>query len=146
MGTGCEKRLDRRLAGWRVKYLSKGGRLTLIKGVLSSIPTYLLSLFSIRSSMAIKLEVIQRKFLWGSFGSDFKYHLVIWNVVKLPILDGGLVVRDLKIFNEALLGKCLWRFMNKRDSLWRRLISTKYGVTVLVGVGGILRIQMVLTD
>jgi len=63
-------------------YLSKGERLTLIKSVLSSIPTYFLYLFPLPSLVAIKLEEIQRKFLWGSFGSDFKFHLVRWNIVK----------------------------------------------------------------
>ena len=56
--------------------------------------------------MANKLEAIQRKFLWGFFGSDFKFHLVRWNIIKNPIPDGGLGVRDLRLFNEALLGKC----------------------------------------
>ena len=63
--------------------------------------------------MATLREAIQRKFLWGSFGSDFKYHLVRWNVVKLPMLDGGLGVRDLRIFNEALEGRWSRRFMNE---------------------------------
>ena len=55
--------------------------------------------------MTAKLEAIQRKFLWGSFGADFKYHLVRWDIVKLPMSEGGLGVRDLKLSNEALLGK-----------------------------------------
>ena len=40
-----------------------------------------------------------------SFGSDFKYHLVKRNIIKNPITDGGLSVRDLRLSNEALLGK-----------------------------------------
>ena len=28
---------------------------------------------------------------------------------------------------EALLGKWLWRYMNDKDSLWRRVIRSKYG-------------------
>jgi len=73
--------------------------------VLSSISTYFLSLLSLPVSKANRLEAIQRKFLWGSFGSDFKFHLVRWNVVKQPISTGGLGMRDLRLFNEALLGK-----------------------------------------
>ena len=60
-------RFERRLSGWKSKYLSKGGRLTLIKSVLSSLPTYFLSLFPLPTSVANKLESIQRKFLWGVF-------------------------------------------------------------------------------
>jgi len=100
-------RFEKRLSGWKSFFLSKGGRLTLIKSVLSSIPTYFLSVLPLTVSVANELEAIQRKFLWGSFGSDFKFHLVNWKVVKQPILGRGLGVRDLLFFNETLLGKWL---------------------------------------
>ena len=78
-----------------------------MKSVLSSIPTYFLSLFPIPSSMANKLEVIQRRFLWGSFGDDFKYHPVKWVILKQPFPKRGLGIGDLIAFNEAFLGKWL---------------------------------------
>jgi len=81
--------------------------------------------------VANRLEAIQRKFLWGSFGSNFKFHLVKWNVVKQPLSAGGLGVRDLRLLNEALLGKWLWRFMNEKDNLWRKVVVMKYGTTSL---------------
>ena len=112
-----------------LRYLSKGGRLTLIKSVLSSIPTYYLSLFPLPASVAHKMEVLQRNFLWGSFGSDFKFHLVRWNMVKQPFSIGGLGVKDLRLFNEALLGKWLWRFLTEKGKLWREVVALKYGTT-----------------
>ena len=69
-------KFKKRLSGWKSSYLFKGERLTLIKSVLSSIPTYFLSLFPLPVSVTNRLEAIQRKFLWSSFGSDFKFHLV----------------------------------------------------------------------
>ena len=33
------EKIERRLAGWKKLYLSKGGRLTLLKSTLSSLPT-----------------------------------------------------------------------------------------------------------
>lgn len=41
------EKIERKLAGWKKLYLSKGGRLTLLKSMLFSLPTYFLSLFTI---------------------------------------------------------------------------------------------------
>ena len=38
------EKMERRLAGWKRLYLSKGGKVTLIKSTLSNLPTYFLSL------------------------------------------------------------------------------------------------------
>jgi hypothetical protein len=47
----------------------------------------------------------------------------------MPIAHGGLGVRDLVIFNKALLGKWLWRFGVEDSKFWRRVFVAKYGVT-----------------
>jgi hypothetical protein len=49
---------DRRLAGWKKIYLSKGGHLTLLKSTLSSLPMYYISLFPIPISVAKRIECI----------------------------------------------------------------------------------------
>ena len=41
------ERVKKKLADWKRLYLSKGGRLTLLKSTLLSLPTYYLSLFTI---------------------------------------------------------------------------------------------------
>ena len=56
-----------------------------------------------------------------------KFHLEHWKRVCEPLQTGGLGIRNLAIFNKALLGKCLWRYGTKRDSLWRRVVDKKYG-------------------
>ena len=70
------ERMEKKLSGWKQLYLSKGGRLTLLKSTLSSLPTYYLSLFTIPKAVANRLERIQRNFLWGSSVECFKYPLV----------------------------------------------------------------------
>ena len=117
------EKFHRKLAGWKKLYLSKGGRLTLLKSTLSSLPTYYLSLFTIPSHVANKIEKIQRDFLWG----DSKIHLVGWDKVCAPKVNGGLGIRKLTTFNKALLGKWLWRFGVEETRLWRRVVALKFG-------------------
>ena len=52
------EKMERRLARWKSLYFSKGGRLTLLKSTLSSLPTYYLSLFTVLISVAKRLEKI----------------------------------------------------------------------------------------
>ena len=40
-----EERFRKRLASWKIQYISKGGRVTLIHSTLSSLPIYYQSLF-----------------------------------------------------------------------------------------------------
>ena len=42
---GVEERFRKKLAIWKMQYISKGGRLTLIKSILSNLPIYIMSLF-----------------------------------------------------------------------------------------------------
>jgi hypothetical protein len=72
-------------------------------------PTYMMSLFSIPAYMAKRIEKIC-DFLWGGMNDDFKFDLVEWDKVCSPINEGGLGIRNMRRFNQALLGKLLWRF------------------------------------
>jgi hypothetical protein len=121
------EKVERRLAGWKQLYLSKGGKVTLIKSMLSNIPTYFLSLFPILAGVAQRLEKLQRDFLWCGMEEKPKYHLVKWSQICSPIQNGGLAIRDLGIFNQVLLGKWLWRYGLERDALWRSVVDVKYG-------------------
>ena len=106
---------------------TKGGRLTLLKSTLSSLPTYYLSLFTIPQHVADRLERIQRNFLWGRSDEVFKYPLVAWDKVVWLVEAGDLGIRKIGFFNQVLLGKWLWCFGKEVTHLWRQVIATKYG-------------------
>ena len=79
-------------------------KITLIKSTLSSLPTYFLSLFLIPVDIAIRIERLQRNFLWGGIVESPKFRLVKWPRFVLPC---SLGIRNLRAFNQALLGKWL---------------------------------------
>jgi hypothetical protein len=121
------EKMERKLGGWKRMYLSKGGKLILIKSTLSNLPTYFLSLFHLPADVAYRLEKIQRDFLWNGLGDQPKFHLLNWAKVCVPIEKGGLGVKNLRLFNQSLLGKWLWRYGKERDAFWRQVVEVKYG-------------------
>ena len=52
----------------------------------------------------------------------------------LPVELGGLGIRGVASFSQALLGKWLWRYGHEVTHPWRRVISTKFGE----GQGGVV--------
>ena len=94
--------MEKKLSGWKRLYLSKGGRLMLLKSTLSSLPTYFFSLFTIPKSVVARLESIQKNFLWRSSEGSFKYPLVAWEKVCLPVEMGGLGIRSAVSFNRFI--------------------------------------------
>ena len=58
MWDGVEERLRKRLACWKRSYLSKGGRITLIRSTLSSMPIYHMSLVRMPKTVVNHFEKI----------------------------------------------------------------------------------------
>ena len=56
-------------------------------------------------------------------GDKSNFHLVRWDKISAPLQSEGLAIRNLRRFNEELLGKWWWRFGNDQDVLWRRVIG-----------------------
>ena len=77
--------------------------------------------------MRLRLEKIQRDFLWGGGTLDSKPHLVKWDIICSNRRMGGLGVRRLHSLNKALFCKWIWRFASEREAFWRQIISGKYG-------------------
>jgi hypothetical protein len=111
-------------------FLSRGGRLTLIRAVLEGIPIYYLSLFKMPIGVAKSLERLMRNFLWEGLEEGRKDHLIRWELVARSIEKGGLGVGNLVERNKALMGKWLWRFPLEPDALWHKVLKSIYGIDV----------------
>ncbi|KAL4347618.1 hypothetical protein GQ457_17G007830 [Hibiscus cannabinus] len=117
---------QKRLDGWKGKILSLGGRITLAKSVLSSLPIYYLSMFQLPACTAAKLNSLISNFIWGN-KEGRAIHWVKWEIICKPKIRGGLGLWDLRLKNRALLNKWLWRYGEEKESLWRKVVDAKYG-------------------
>ena len=102
------RKCETKLAKWKQRHISFGGRVTLINAVLTALPIYFFSFFRIPNKIVEKLANIQRRFLWGEGMEQRKIVWVNWETVCLPKEKGGLGIKDLWTFNTALLGKWRW--------------------------------------
>ncbi|KAJ4827119.1 hypothetical protein Tsubulata_002464 [Turnera subulata] len=96
-----------RLHSWKGRFLSFAGRLELLKSVLSSLPLFYLSMFTIPVLVAKKLVRIQRTCLWGGTTITKKLCLIAWAKIAKPKEHGGLGVENLLLKNQSLLFKWL---------------------------------------
>ncbi|RVW41946.1 putative ribonuclease H protein [Vitis vinifera] len=81
--------MRKKLARWKSQYISKGGRITLIRSTLANMPIYFMSMLSMPRKVRLRLERIQREFLWGGGALERKIHLVKWELVCLEKDNGG---------------------------------------------------------
>ena len=100
------RNIESRLASRKAKLLSRGGRLTLIKSVLNSLPVYFMSMFKMPKAVATKIVKLQRRFFWGGRNGENKScPTVKWSDIELPREMGGLGVGNILHKNLILLFK-----------------------------------------
>ncbi|GKB76698.1 RNA-directed DNA polymerase, eukaryota [Tanacetum coccineum] len=120
-------KLRSRLSKWKVKTLSVGGRLTLLKSVLGASPIYNLSIYKAPITVLKEMERIRSNFFKGSDSNDRKISWVSWDKVLASKKVGGLGVSSYYALNRALILKWVWRFVSQDGSLWFRVIQALYG-------------------
>nr|GEY13309.1 RNA-directed DNA polymerase, eukaryota, reverse transcriptase zinc-binding domain protein [Tanacetum cinerariifolium] len=106
------EKMMNRLSKWKMKTLSIGGRLTLLKVVLGLCQFIICSYLSKKST-------------WVS-----------WNKVLASKEKGGLGVSSLFALNRALMFKWVWQFFNQKDSLWAKVMQEIHGVDGRIGRDG----------
>nr|GEZ03358.1 RNA-directed DNA polymerase, eukaryota, reverse transcriptase zinc-binding domain protein [Tanacetum cinerariifolium] len=117
-----------RLSKWKLKTLCIGGRFTLMKSVLSSLPLRYFFIFKVPKGYLNKMEAYRRNFFNGLDISDRKLAMIGWKKILATKKNGGLGVSSLFSLNRALLFKWIWRFISNGASLWSRLITAIHGV------------------
>lgn len=119
------EKFSSKIEGWHGRFLSFGGKITLLKAVLASLPTHVFSCMAIPKQVQRRIEGLMAAFLWSQNGQS-RTHWVSWRKISRPIADGGLGIRSVKDTIFGLHGKLAWKILSQQ-SLWTRMILQKYG-------------------
>jgi hypothetical protein len=79
-----------RLSGWKSRFLYFGGRLVLLKSVLTSLPVYALSFFKAPACTIAYIESLFINFFWGGGEDHRKTSWISWKNICLRREYGGL--------------------------------------------------------
>lgn len=114
--------INRKLSGWKSRFLSLARITTLVKSVVASIPTYTMKCNLLPLSIRNHIDYLQRNFLWGSTPDKRKLHLANWDLVTTPLKAGGLDVQKINGNFFALLASLYRRFLRNKEHLWANVL------------------------
>jgi len=118
-------KVDKQLNIWYHKYLSRAGRLVLIKAVIEATPVYWMTLVWIPRGILSHLQNLCCKFLWKGNQPGRIFAWTSWESLALPKSWGGWGINRLDTFSQALAAKLGWQLLNN-NSLWTKVIVSKY--------------------
>ena len=106
--------IQSRIASWKVRWLSLGRRILLIKSVLAIIPNYFIVVLKIPPKFLVTIQKLIKGFLWsGNMDESRKIPLISLQDMSLTPNIGGARIHDLSIRNEAFGGKLIWHMLCK---------------------------------
>jgi len=121
---GILAKVRSRILGWSSKFLSSGGKIILIKHVLTSIPIFLLQVLSPPKSFLVALGRMLNGFLWNQSADQKRIHWKSWEKLSFPVQEGGLGFRSFSSVVDAFSMKLWWR-LRLNDSMWASFMHQK---------------------
>ncbi|KAK1277342.1 hypothetical protein QJS04_geneDACA023549 [Acorus gramineus] len=124
-----EKVLDsmlQRLQPWMMRFLSLAGRAIVLKSIIQTIPLYLFHVTWVPDWVVEKMDMLARRFLWGSGNQSKGIHYVSWDKVTRSTKEGGLGLYRMATLRNAVAIKRAFQLLQDSHSLWSHVIQVKY--------------------
>lgn len=122
------QRVMGKLEGWKSNCLSRAGRLTLVKSVLSNMAIFHMKLQKLSTKIHKDLDRAVRQYIWRSSPTRWQIHLLSWDTLYRSKERGGGGLRKSEDMNKSLLAKLGWRILTCGEKTWCRVIRDKYGI------------------
>ncbi|KAJ6843968.1 uncharacterized protein M6B38_295310 [Iris pallida] len=117
---GLVEYVQQRVEGWQAAGLSFGGRIELIRSVISAVAHFWLQSILLPVATIRRVERLCADFLWRG-----GMHAISWEQLCRPRKEGGVGLRPLLEIREASALKLAWRFISG-GSLWADWMHSRY--------------------
>ena len=121
-----------KIQAWGTSWLNLAGKTVLIKSFLNNLPIFQIYVLLAPVCILRKMEQSIRSFFWkGGKNNAKRILLVSCDKIAMPLLEGGLHLKDLKEHNITLGAKILWRQVARnlgwsQISLWKKYSFGKH--------------------
>ncbi|KAL0920796.1 hypothetical protein M5K25_009965 [Dendrobium thyrsiflorum] len=122
---GLISSLNKKLMSWDSNFLSFGGRLTLIKSVLCSIPVYSFQTLFPTLTVRTRIGRIINRFFWKGTSNNNKIHWTVWDNCCGSLDEGALGCKSLADLVYSFSVK-LWFNFRANLSIWAKFMMSKY--------------------
>lgn len=119
-------RTIKKIQNWKTKLLNQAGKEVLLKSVALALPVYSMSCFRLPKGICSDISRQIAQFWWRNSEKDKQIHWCSWEKMTTDKAKGGLGFKDLEAFNQALLGKQIWRLLTQPNLLMSRVMKSKY--------------------
>ncbi|PNX86022.1 ribonuclease H, partial [Trifolium pratense] len=121
-------RIWKKINSWRGRALSKAGKDVMIKSVLQSIPSYIMSVYLLPDSIITDIERMLNSFWWGGGTNNKGIRWLAWDRLARPKSEGGLGFRNFQAFNMSMVAKQAWNFVAKPHTLVARIYKARWKI------------------
>ncbi|KAL1172604.1 hypothetical protein V6Z11_A05G359100 [Gossypium hirsutum] len=85
-----------------------------------------MSIFLAPKGVIDDIQAMLSRTWWAGKDKGRFWTMIPWKTLCKPKGMDGLGIRDVRLFNIALLGRQVWRLLNNTDSLCFKVLSSKY--------------------
>lgn len=115
-----KERIRDKMQSWRNRLLKNTVKDVLIKSVVTTLPTYVMSVFELPATWCEEINSMSAKFWWVANNEDWKIHWKRWKTMTVAKKEGGFKFQKLHSFNSTLLTNSATKVLSEPNTLGRR--------------------------